>query len=100
MYPQPELAQLAARKCALRGRIRSHRASFAEAATRVTQPLRRLDELTALWRNLVPLAWASAIPLGLLAIPALIPHIKILRPLLKWGPTALSVVRRLTGRTG
>ena len=98
MYPQPELARLAARKCALRARIRSQRASCAEAAMRVTHPLRWLDELMALWRSLTPFAWASAIPLSLLALPALTPHIKILRPLLKWGPTALSVVRRLKGK--
>jgi hypothetical protein len=56
MYPRPELARLAARKCALRGRIRSQRASCAEAAHRATRPLQWLDELMALWRSLAPLA--------------------------------------------
>ena len=97
MYPQPELARLAARKCALRTRIRSQRASCAEAVTRVTQPLRWLDELMALWRSLAPFAWASAIPLGLLAHQAIAPRIKSLRTLLHWGPALLSVVRRLAG---
>jgi hypothetical protein len=100
MYPQPELARLAARKCALRARIRSQRASCAEAATRVTQPLRWLDDLLALWRSHSPLVWATAIPLGLLAHHAIAPRIKTLRTLLHWGPTALSFVRRLAGRKG
>jgi hypothetical protein len=55
MYPRPELAHLAARKCALRARIRNQRASCAEAVLRATRPLQWLDELMALWRSLAPL---------------------------------------------
>jgi hypothetical protein len=98
MYPQPELARLAARKCALRTRIRSQRAICAEAVTRVTQPLRWLDEVMALWRSLSPFAWASAIPFVLLARQPIAPRFKSLRTLLHWGPMALSVARRLAGK--
>ena len=96
MYPQPELARLAARKCALRASICKQRATCAEAAFRATQPLRWIDQLMALWRSIAPFALAAAVPLGLLAHQGIAPRIKSLRTLLHWGPAALSVVRRLT----
>jgi hypothetical protein len=99
MHPQSELTRLSARKCALRARIRSQRASCAAAVVRLTQPLRWLDELMALWRGLAPLVWVSAVPLGLLVRQAAAPRSKGLRTLLRWGPAALSVVSRLAGKT-
>ncbi len=98
MYPQPELARLAARKCTLRARIRNQRETCAVAAMRATQPLRWLDQLIVLWRSLAPFALATAVPISLLAHQGISPRIKHLRTLLQWGPAALSVFRRLTGK--
>ena len=99
MYPQPELNRLEGRKYELRARIRRQRACCAEAAARVTQPLRWLDQLMALWRSFGPLVLASAIPLGLLAHCRVAPRMKSLRTWLQWAPAAMSVVRRLTGKS-
>jgi hypothetical protein len=98
MYPQPELTRLEGRKYELRARIRRQRACCAEAAARVMQPLRWLDQLIALGRIFAPLALASAFPLGLLARHGIAPRMKKLRTWLQWAPTALSVVRKLTGK--
>ena len=95
MYPQPQLARLSARKCELRARIAQNRALCAAAAEDVTRPLRWLDQLLALWRELAPLAMAAAVPLGLLAHQRWAPRLKTLRSILHWAPLALTLFRGL-----
>ena len=99
MYPQHELIILEARKRALRDRIRSHRATCAEATSRVTHPLSLLDQFMALWHGLAPYALAAAVPLGLLGHQSIAQRLKKLRPLTQWAPIAFSMIRDLCGKS-
>ena len=93
MYPQRELAQLAAHKAALRRNIALHRAECVAAAARVARPLAWLDRVVALWRRLSPLAAISLVPLGLLLKRTFGPRLRILASLVKWGPLVFGAVR-------
>jgi len=96
MYPQQELARLAAHKAALRRDIALRRAECAVAATRVAQPLEWLDRVVAFWRRLSPLAVMAAVPLGFLVKRTLGPRLKILVSLVKWGPLVFGAVRGIS----
>jgi hypothetical protein len=74
MYPQAELIRLAARKAALRRDIAARRAQCAGAAATLARPLLWLDRATDLARRLAPFA---AVPLGLLAMRAVFPRLRL-----------------------
>jgi len=93
MYPQRELARLAAHKAALRRNIALHRAECAAAAARVAQPLEWLDRVVAFWRRLSPLAVLAAVPLGFIVRRTIGPRLKILASLVKWVPLVFGAVR-------
>jgi hypothetical protein len=93
MYPQAELNRLALYKVGLRRDIAYRRRECAAAAARVVRPLEWLDRAVAFLRRLSPLAKFAAVPLGFLVSRSVIPRIKILGPLLRWGPVAFAAVR-------
>lgn len=93
MYPAQELRRLAARKAALRRDIALHRAQSEVPLARLAQPFEWLDRALASWRRLAPLARIAAVPLGFLATRALLPRLKLLRPLIRWGPIVFGAVR-------
>ncbi len=95
MYPQRELIRLAAHKAVLRRDIARRRSQCAEAAVRVSRPLEWLDRLVAFWRKLSPLAAVAAVPLGLFVSRTFFSRLKILGPLLRWGPLLFNAVRGL-----
>lgn len=98
MYPERELSRLAAHKAVLRSNIALRRATCAQAAARVAQPLRWVDRGVAVWRRLSPLTRLAAVPLGLLAARPAFARLKFLGPLLRWGPVLYGVVRGLRAR--
>jgi len=97
MYPERELTRLALRKAALQRTIALHRAQCAGAAARAARPLDWIDRMLAWWRRLPPLATFAAAPLGWLITRSLFPRLKILGPLLRWGPVVLGAVRTFRG---
>ena len=92
MYPHRELIRLAMHKGALRRRITMQRMQCAEAAAHLAQPFGWLDRVVAFWRKLSSDASVAAVPVGLLAVSAIFPRVKMLRPLLQWGPFLFRVV--------
>lgn len=95
MYPDQELALLAARKRTLRRNIVFHRAQCADAAARLARPIAWLDRAIALWHRLTPLVRNAAMPLGIVAARVVFPRIKILRTIARWGPIAYGAIRGL-----
>jgi hypothetical protein len=95
MYPARELTRLAARKAALQRTIALHRAQCIGAAARAARPLAWIDRMLAWWRRLPPLATFAAAPLGWLLTRAVFPRLKIIGPLLRWGPLVLGALRGL-----
>ena len=93
MYTRKELIRLGAHKTALRRRISVRRVQCAEAAARVVRPLAWMDRALALWRRISPVAKFAAVPLALAARRVLFPRLKVLGPLLRWGPLAMGVFR-------
>lgn len=96
MYPKQELIRLAAYKTALQRDIAVNRAKCAHAASHALQPLVLLDQVLALWRKYTPLALFAAMPLGFLVQRTVAPRLKIVGPLLRWGPLIFSVARRIS----
>jgi len=96
MYPQRELAGLAAHKAALRRDIALRRAECAAAAARVAQPLEWLDRMVAFWRRLSPFAQFAVVPLGAFVTRAVFPRLRILVSLVKWGPLVFGAVRGIS----
>ena len=93
MYPQPELARLAARKAVLRRDIAFRRVQCAAAVARVAQPLEWLDRMLAIWRQFSPLARIAAVPMGLLVQRTVFPRLKMFRTLLRWSPLVFGAMR-------
>jgi hypothetical protein len=96
MYPQSELALLAARKIELRIRNGINRTACAQATARLARPLAYLDQALAAWRRLSPLILSLGLPLGLILQRSFAPRLKKLTTVLRWGPLALSTLRILT----
>jgi hypothetical protein len=96
MYPERELTRLAIRKAALQRTIALHRAQCVAAASRAAQPLAWIDRIVAFWRRLPPLASFAAAPLGWFITRTVFPRLKILGPLVRWGPLVLAAVRSLS----
>jgi hypothetical protein len=95
MYPQQELTRLTAYKAALLRDIATHRAHCAKAAGLALQPLALLDRMLALWRKFSPLALFAAMPLGFLVQRTVAPRLRIVGPLLRWGPLIFTAVCRI-----
>jgi hypothetical protein len=95
MYPQRELNRLAAYKTALRCDIALRRTQCAEVAARVARPLAWLDRMLAFWRRLSSFAPLATGLLGLVVARTVFPRRKILRPLLRWAPLVIGLVRGL-----
>ena len=93
MYPERELNRLAVHKAALRREIAANRVLCAAAAAGVARPLAWLDRVVAFWRRLSPLAALAAVPVGLLVQRTLFPRLKLLGPLLRWGPLLVGALR-------
>lgn len=100
MYPQRELNQLAIYKAALQRDIAIHRTQYTKAAAHMAQPFAMLDRFVAIWRRLSPLAIFAAVPLGFLVQRAVFPRIKVLRPLVRWGPLIFNAVRGISSLVG
>ena len=96
MYPQNELARLAAHKAALRRNIARRRVQCVEAAACVAQPLEWLDRVLVFWRQISPLALLAAIPLGWVVKRTVSPRLKILGALVRWGPLIAGAVRGIS----
>ena len=95
MFPENDLNRIAARRAALQLDITSRRIQCAAGAARVAQPLAWLDQLTAAWRQLSPLAQFAVVPLGFLVQRAVFPRSSFLRLVVRWAPVALGVLRGL-----
>jgi hypothetical protein len=97
MYPDGELARLAAYKAALRLRIGTRRVECTVAIAGVERPLIWVDRAIALWRRIGPFAKLAAIPAALLLKRALFPRVGIFASLLKWAPMIFTAGRALSG---
>jgi hypothetical protein len=93
MYPDEELRQLASQKALLQREIALHRAAFAEAAGRVSQPLEWLDRVVEFARKCSPFAKLAAVPLGFLVKRTLFPRFRILSSAVRWGPVVMGAFR-------
>jgi hypothetical protein len=93
MYPQSELARLAACKVAMRRRIARRRIQWEENGAVVARPLVWLDRMQAAVRKLSPWIKFGAVPLGFLLRRSLFPRLKFLGPLLRWSPLLVPVAR-------
>ncbi len=96
MYPQRELNRLAAYKTALQRDIAIHRYQCTKAASCMARPFALLDRFVAIWRRLSPLALFATVPLGFLVQRAVFPRLKVLRPLVRWGPLIFNAVRGIS----
>jgi len=93
MHAQRELNRLAARKAALRSRIRARRAECAAQLAVVLRPLDWLERTRAAWNRALPVARIAAVPLGLLLKRALFPRARLLGALIRWAPLAVRAFR-------
>jgi hypothetical protein len=99
MYPDRELTLLAAHKAFLRQGIALRRAQCRAAAAQVARPVAWLDRVMAFWRHLSPFTQFAAVPLGWLVTRTVLPRMKILRTLARWGPLVFSAVRGIRSAT-
>ena len=95
MYPQRELIRLTAYKAALQRDIAVHRAQYTKAAAHIAQPLELLDRILVIWRKLSPFALFAAVPLGFLVQRTVLPRLKMLGSIMRWGPLVFSAVRSI-----
>ena len=95
MYPQRELARLAACKVAMRRRIARRRMQWVEHGTVVARPFVWLDRMQEAVRRLSPWIKFGAVPLGFLLRRSLFPRLKFLGPILRWSPLIVPVARGL-----
>jgi len=93
MYPDGELNRLAVHKLALRQRIFLRRRLCVATATRIAQPLEKVDHVVTQWRRISPIAKLAAIPMAFLFKRAVFPRTRVLGKLLRWGPVAFKVFR-------
>jgi hypothetical protein len=93
MYPDRELNRLAVHKAWLQRDIALRRSQCVVAATHASRPLAWIDRMLALWRQLPPVAHFAAGPIGFFAARKIFPRLKIIGPLLRWGPLLFSAVR-------
>lgn len=93
MYPDRELKRLAAHRVWLQRDITRRRAQCVVAASHAVRPLAWIDRVIALWRQLPPVAHFAAGPIGFFAARKVFPRLKIIGPLLRWGPLLFSAVR-------
>lgn len=98
MYPNGELNRLAVHKLALRQRIYLRRRLCVATATRIAQPIGRIDHLIAQWRRISPIAKLAAVPMAFMFKRAVFPRAKIVGKLLRWGPLAFKVFRGFNAR--
>lgn len=95
MYPDGELTRLAAHKAALRQRITARRREIATGCTPVVRAAAWLDRAHALWRRLVPLIRATAVPLALLLARSTLARPHRLKTLLSGGVLLVNLWRHL-----
>ncbi len=100
MYPERELNRLATHKACLRRNLARHRAECAQAARRVAQPIQWLDRALDFWRRLSPFTRLAVLPLGLMGARQVMPRLKWLGRLLRWGPPLFGVLRSLSATRG
>ena len=96
MFPNGELNRLAVHKLALRQRIFLRRRLCVATATRVAQPLEKIDRVVTQWRRISPIAKLAAIPMVFLFKRALFPRARVIGKLLRWGPLAFKVFRNFS----
>ncbi len=94
MYPKCELIRLGAHKVALRQRIDSGRVACAAAATQALRPVRWLDNVMALWKQVA----AGALPLSFVAAQLFSRRAPRLGALVRWSPVLFGLVRGLYAR--
>lgn len=94
MYPQRELALVAARKNLLRKKIAQRRSQVADDFRRIAKPLAWLDRVVAWWRTIPTIAKLAAVPLGLVLMKrTFFRRQKMLAPLLRWLPVVYDAVQ-------
>ena len=93
MYPTRELNRLALHKAALRRDIARHRAECADAARELVRPLEWVDRALSWWRKVSPVAKLAAVPLGAMVSRMIFKRLKVIGPLVRWGPTIFNLVR-------
>ena len=94
MYPRAELNELAGRRATLHARIGADRASAQASAARAVRPLATFDRLYAQWRRISPALKLAALPMAIALKRTLFPRLPLWRPLLRWSPVVLGLVRR------
>jgi hypothetical protein len=96
MYPQIDLAILAARKERLRTRIRLRREECAIELDRAMRPVAWLEHAYAQWKSISPLVKFGAIPLGFLLKKKIFPKSGgWIGGLFRWGPMAFNLFKSL-----
>lgn len=98
MYPQREIDGLARLKASRRRTIALHRSECAALAARIAEPLDWIDRMRTLCVRLARLTPADAATFVLLCGSGGLPGLKILAPMLRWGPVVYGVVDRLRRR--
>jgi hypothetical protein len=93
MYPEGELARLAADKAVLRARIAVRRAQCVARAQAALRPVIWLDDARDLWERMSPFAKLLLPPLGGLADAA--SRARWPATLLRWAPLVIAAVRAL-----
>ena len=93
MYPDGDLSKLELRKVALRQRIHLRRRECVARATRVAEPLEKIDDLMARWRRISPLAKVAAVPMAMILKKLIFPRAKILGSMVRWAPLAFKILR-------
>lgn len=74
MYPEQELAALAARKLAVQARIAVHRLECVNAAVIIARPLALVDRVWDYWRPFVPMLKAAGFPIGFMLLRRIFRH--------------------------
>jgi hypothetical protein len=100
MYPQRDLARLAAHKAYLRRGIAQRRRACVEYAVRAAQPLLWLDRVVAVARRLSPVLLLAALPVGAILRRTVFRRLKFLGSLLRWGPIIFGFLRSVASTTG
>lgn len=68
MYPQRELAALAARKALLQARVAVHRWECAQAMVELSRPISMVDRGIDMWRKISPFIKLLGIPASILGV--------------------------------
>lgn len=97
MYPDGDLAELAARKANLRRVIADRRSECVEAAYAVTRPVAWFERVVAMGRRFTPLVRAATSPSGLGLLASVIPLGKWSRPVRRSIPIVMTAWRLFRG---